>query len=240
MRRECPTLTWSGTILEDMALTPRRGDDDQRDLELGGALQVTKFHPQHQLPGLNFSAGLVPKASRWKSVQSAVVSADQASGQDGGTEPQLRGVRGILHSNEIKIWVCHSALCESVFSHLLLLTSKTFSSARCIMNLEASFLSNVLIWNLLWTFRVMPQECSATHFLGSWHQNKATHGPQDIWAFSIQSGRLLDRLLLAVRLVEMYSIVYLLKAFLGDGTVSWVLIPKLTRSLKTNFPPTAS
>lgn len=106
-----------------------------------------------------------------------MVSADQASGQDGRTKSQLRDVRGILHSNEVKIWVCHSAFCESVFSHLLLLTSKTFSSPRCTVNLAASFPNSVPVWNLLWTFRVTPRECSAMHFLGSWPQKKATMGP---------------------------------------------------------------
>ena len=38
-----------------------------------------------------------------------MVSADQASGQDGRTESRLRDVRGILHGNEREIWVCHSA-----------------------------------------------------------------------------------------------------------------------------------
>ena len=106
-----------------------------------------------------------------------MVSADQASGQDGRTKSQLRDVRGILHSNEVKIWVCHSAFCESVFSHLLLSTSKTFSSPRCTVNLAASFPSSVPVWNLLWTFRVTPRECSAMQFLGSWPQKKATMGP---------------------------------------------------------------
>ena len=40
-------------------------------------------------------------------------------------------------------------------------------------------------------------------------------------------------------LVEVYSMVYWLKAFQSGSTVSRVLIPKLTRSLKTHFPPTA-
>ena len=94
---------------EDRSLTSKRSDDYQRDPQPRAALQVTKFHHRHRLLNLHFSAGLVPKASTRKSVQSTVVGTAQAE--------QVARTAGLNHSsgmsaetllpmnsNEEKIW----------------------------------------------------------------------------------------------------------------------------------------
>lgn len=91
----------SGTTLEDRSRTSKRGDDYWRDSQLRGALQVTKFHHRHRLLDLHFSAGLVPKASTQKSVQSTGVGTAQAE--------QAARMAGLNHSSGM--------LAETLFTH---------------------------------------------------------------------------------------------------------------------------